>query len=609
MQQPPGEEERRTMKNSFKRLTALLLALCMTVALLPTGAWAAQTDGNAVSVSSEAAAEEPPEIVLEEAEDNAEPVSSEETAEAQAQASLEEGQSDAGQVETEVYLNPLYADVMSQADLEQPDKETLLTATQASTYYSSVSKAAASLRQSMENRQKNVTLGYKSKNKSAYSSKTAKTIFATALEHTGVPTQGDYLMWQYGGWYLSYSYYTSGATYYITFTYRITYYSTAAQEQKVSSRLNTVLSGLKLSGKSDYEKTKAIYDYICTHVTYDFSVLSNPNNVEIYTAYAALIKGTAVCQGYALLFYRMALEAGLDARLIAGYGAGEPHGWNIVRLDGVYYHVDSTWDAGMSTYSFFLKGSEDFPYHIRNQDYSTAAFKAAYPMAVNAFSLSTHTGHSHAYTQEVTPNTFNQQGYTTYTCTVCGFSYQGDYVDIIKRNRIIAADINLSSSTKKQTVSIVAEAKGGTMTYAISGDSQIKVDKTTGKLTIPANFVGKASVTITAGAADYETVSETITVKVNPAKVTISSLKSSSKKQLTLKWKKSAGAGGYEIQYDTSSTFKNPKTLRVNSASTLSKTIKGLTSGKKYYVRIRAIKAVNGQQFSSAWSKKSVKAA
>ncbi len=584
------------MKNSFKRLTALLLALCLTVTLLPTGAWAAQTDGNAVPVST--AAEEPQETFLEGAE------------EAQAEASLEEGQADAGQVETAVYLNPLYADVLGEEDLEQPDKETLLTATQASTYYSSVSKAASTLRQRMEKRQKTVTLGYKSKNKSAYSSKTAKTILETAVEHTGVPTQGDYLMWQYGGCYLSYSYYSSGGTYYITFTYTITYYSTAAQEQKVSSRLNTVLSGLKLDGKSDYEKTKAIYDYICTHVTYDDTVFSNPDNVQIYTAYAALIKGTAVCQGYALLFYRMALEAGLDARLIAGEGYGEPHGWNIVRLDdGVYYHVDSTWDAGMSTYSFFLRGSTDFPYHVRNQEYSTAAFKAAYPMAVSAFSQSTQTGHSHTYTSAVTPNSFTQQGYTTYTCTICGFSYNGNYVDVIKYNRIIAPDLKLSSSTKKQTVSIGAEAKGGTMTYAISGDSLMKVDKTSGKLTIPANFVGKATVTITAGAVDYETVSESITVKVNPAKVTLSSLKSGSKKQLTLKWKKSAGAGGYEIQYSTSSSFKNPKTLRVKSASTLSKTIKGLKSGQKYYVRIRAIKEVDGQQFSSAWSKKSAKAA
>lgn len=44
-----------------------------------------------------------------------------------------------------------------------------------------------------------------------------------------------------------------------------------------------------------------------------------------------MINKTAVCQGYASLFYRLALDAGVDTRVISGE-AGGPHAWNIVKL-------------------------------------------------------------------------------------------------------------------------------------------------------------------------------------------------------------------------------------------------------------------------------------
>ena len=78
--------------------------------------------------------------------------------------------------------------------------------------------------------------------------------------------------------------------------------------------LSTVMDFLNLNTKTEYGKIKAIYDYICQHVTYDFANLNNDSYDLKYTSYAALVNGTAVCQGYSALFYRMALEAGLDAR-------------------------------------------------------------------------------------------------------------------------------------------------------------------------------------------------------------------------------------------------------------------------------------------------------
>ncbi|MCD7837576.1 MAG: fibronectin type III domain-containing protein, partial [Clostridiales bacterium] len=83
---------------------------------------------------------------------------------------------------------------------------------------------------------------------------------------------------------------------------------------------------------------------------------------------------------------------------------------------------------------------------------------------------------------------------------------------------------------------------------------------------------------------------------------TISSLKNSSSKKMTVKWDKNSKATGYQIQYSTSSSFSSYKTVTVTSASTVSKTISSLTKGKTYYVRVRAYKTVSGTKYYSAWS-------
>lgn len=82
----------------------------------------------------------------------------------------------------------------------------------------------------------------------------------------------------------------------------------------------------------------------------------------------------------------------------------------------------------------------------------------------------------------------------------------------------------------------------------------------------------------------------------------ISSLKNSASKKMTVKWGKNSKATGYEVQYSTSSSFKNAKKVTATSASTTQKVVSGLTKGKKYYVRVRAYKTVSGTKYYSAWS-------
>lgn len=77
------------------------------------------------------------------------------------------------------------------------------------------------------------------------------------------------------------------------------------------------------------------------------------------------------------------------------------------------------------------------------------------------------------------------------------------------------------------------------------------------------------------------------------------------KKAFLVKWKKKTGITGYQIQYSTNKKFKNKgsKIKTVKKPSTTKLTVKKLKSGKKYYVRIRTYKTVNGTSYYSEWSK------
>ena len=281
---------------------------------------------------------------------------------------------------TEDYINPLYQDVMDISDLALPS-ENSIAAYEATEYYNTVEEAGISVRNGMKQRSETIEVGLLTEDASDNTLKSlSRSIASQALIHTGNPDEGDYLAWQYGGWHCKMSGYLENEYYYITFAYTMTYYTTNEQEAEVNTTLADVMGGLELENKTDYEKIKSIYTYICDNVTYDNENLNDDDYTLKYTAYAALINKTAVCQGYAILLYRMALETGIDARLIAGEGNGNAHGWNIARMGDYYYNLDSTWDAGKTTYDYFLRCENNFPGHVRYDDYATSEFYASYPM-------------------------------------------------------------------------------------------------------------------------------------------------------------------------------------------------------------------------------------
>ena len=254
-------------------------------------------------------------------------------------------------------------------------------------YATEIGEVVARLREAMKARTETVTLHYQLPLADFDGSVDALKalgdgIMTAALAHTGRPTEGDYLQEDLNRYGVHATISSDAQFYFIDLTYSIVYYTTAEQQRELDAAIDKLLKQFAFSSSdSDYDKVRAIYDYVCEHVAYDYENLDDEQYWLKYTAYAALINKTAVCQGFATLMYRLLLASGVDNRIITGISYNDAHAWNIVKLDGEYYNLDSTWDAGRSSYGYFLRSDASFSNHKRDLEYATDGFVSTYPMS------------------------------------------------------------------------------------------------------------------------------------------------------------------------------------------------------------------------------------
>lgn len=117
---------------------------------------------------------------------------------------------------------------------------------------------------------------------------------------------------------------------------------------------------LACGAETDLEKALWLHDWLIYNADYDYS----------YTEYGpdgVLLKGTGVCQSYADAYSSLLTEAGIENIVVIA--PEMDHAWNIVKIDGVYTHVDCTWDdpnsGGLENHTYFgLCDSEMAQEHI-----------------------------------------------------------------------------------------------------------------------------------------------------------------------------------------------------------------------------------------------------
>lgn len=124
-------------------------------------------------------------------------------------------------------------------------------------------------------------------------------------------------------------------------SYRSEFDTNAKYEPKLNEMKATaemLLNGIKENDSlDDVEKALLLHDRLCVWNEYDYDYAE-----ESYTAYGAFVKKTSVCQGYAMAYMYLLDSVGIENSYCTSDAMN--HGWNIVYIDGVPYHVDVTHD-------------------------------------------------------------------------------------------------------------------------------------------------------------------------------------------------------------------------------------------------------------------------
>ena len=551
-------------------------------------------------------------------------------------------------------INPVYEEL--NINIKDDSKNKTRAATKNSglveneeSYTEDKNQIASDFRDNAINRNNNFSLNFKTETVEQISEEIindyAMDLFNLAVseELAENSSGGDYLKWSwyefgYSADWKSFSV-NEKYTNYIIFDFDLTYFTTHDQEEELNSDIQIYVNELG-ANLSDYEKIVKIYDYITTNVKYDDE--NDDSYLLKYSAYAAFENKTAVCQGYANLLYKLLKEVGVEGvRIIAS----ETHAWNIVKFEDIYYCVDATWDADVKQngleYRFFLKGLNTFNSlreHTMMDEFLQNSFTSKYPISAEDYVFSNNgqneTGENGTNNGNETGNNENQTGNNN--------SQNGTNENNTNTNQTIITDTNTNTkpntTTNNNVQSVVKNPNkitGFKLKTNYTNKVKLKWDKQSQITTYKIELYNKktrkyeckktlnsdaTSATInglidgttykfriravkTVNGKNYYGEYTYLKITTKPNKVTISKIKSTAKKKMNIYWKKISNSTGYELQYSLKNNFKGKKSVKIKSKKTLNKTIKNLKSNKKYYIRIRAYKLVDGKKIYGDFSK------
>lgn len=196
---------------------------------------------------------------------------------------------------------------------------------------------------------------------------------------------------------------------------------------------------------------------------------------------------------------------------------------------------------------------------------------------------------NHTYKDVIQKATLTTSGKIDNKCSTCGKVQKTSKIYYPKTITLSTTSYVYTGKAKKPSVTI-KDSKG-----QVISSSNYEVIYPAGRTNVGTyNLIIKFK-------GDRYTGTTKKTFKISPKSMNVSSVKSNARGKLTASWSKNTTVTGYEIKYGVKSSFSGAKTTTVSSYKTTSKTISNLTAGKKYYVKMRCYKTVNGVKYYSKW--------
>ena len=305
------------------------------------------------------------------------------------------------------------------------------------------------------------------------------------------------------------------------------------------------------------------------------------------------------------------------------YGGATAVTARTLLTEGVHYTLSytSNINAGTATVTVTGKGiysgtvtkTFNIKYNLSNATVTTTPATYAYDGRAKQPTVTVKVGYATVPTSDYIVTYSNNINAGTATATVTARTYGTSmgsntaYFTITGKTGAITPEY--AAYNKKTTKSspfairIISNTTDGTGYSYTSSDTSVATVSALGTVTVKG--CGKTVITITTtGNRAYNPATTTVTVTVKPTKGIITSLKSTAKGKMVVKYKKeSPNADYYQIRYGRVGDY-TVKTVKNSTALTGKSTIKNLKSGKKYYVKVRGVKELaDGTVLYGSWSK------
>lgn len=305
------------------------------------------------------------------------------------------------------------------------------------------------------------------------------------------------------------------------------------------------------------------------------------------------------------------------------YGGATAVTARTLLTEGVHYTLSytSNINAGTATvtvtgrgiYSGTVTKNFNIKYNLSNATVTTTPATYAYDGRIKQPAVTVKIGYVTVPSSDYIVTYSNNLKVGTATATVTAKTYGKSmgsnmaYFTITGKDGVITPEYaEYSKKTTKSSpfaIKIVSNTTDGTGYSYTSSDTSVATVSANGTVT-PVGC-GRTVITITTtGNRAYNPATATVTVTVKPAKGVISSVTSSSKGKLIVRYKReSANATAYQIRYGRAGDY-TIKTVKALPSKSGKSTIKGLQSGKKYFVKVRGIKELDdGTKIYGNWSK------